>query len=92
MVILTPPMGRGFWDFHFVTFKAKNVQAIDSNGAGDIFAGAALNKIIEEDSFLNACKFGNYASSIIVQEKSPRLSIDQYKKLKADYWSDSWNI
>ena len=65
--------------------KAKNVKAIDSNGAGDIFAGAALNKIIEEESFLNACEFGNYASSKIVQEKSPRLSIDQYKKLKADY-------
>ena len=65
--------------------KAKNVKAIDSNGAGDIFAGAALNKIIEEESFLNACKFGNYASSKIVQEKSPRLSVDQYKKLKADY-------
>ena len=69
----------------YAEIKAKNVQAIDSNGAGDIFAGAALNKIIEEDSFLNACKFGNYASSKIVQEKSPRLSIDQYKMLKADY-------
>ena len=67
----------------YAEIKAKNVQAIDSNGAGDIFAGAALNKIIEENSFLNACEFGNYASSIIVQEKSPRLSIDQYKMLKA---------
>ena len=69
----------------YAEIKAKSVKAIDSNGAGDIFAGAALNKIIEGDSFLNACEFGNYASSIIVQEKSPRLSIDQYKKLKADY-------
>ena len=69
----------------YAEIKAKSVKAIDSNGAGDIFAGAALNKIIEGDSFLNACEFGNYASSIIVQEKSPRLSIDQYIKLKADY-------
>ena len=69
----------------YAEIKAKKVQAIDSNGAGDIFAGAALNKIIEENSFLNACEFGNYASSKIVQEKSPRLSIDQYKMLKADY-------
>ena len=69
----------------YAEIKAKSVKAIDSNGAGDIFAGAALNKIIEGDSFLNACEFGNFASSIIVQEKSPRLSIDQYKKLKADY-------
>ena len=42
-------------------------------------------KIIEENSFLNACEVGNYASSKIVQEKSPRLSIDQYKMLKANY-------
>ena len=76
----------------YAEIKAKKVQAIDSNGAGDIFAGAALNKIIEENSFLNACEFGNYASSKIVQEKSPRLSIDQYKMLKANYWSDSWYI
>ena len=69
----------------YAEIKAKNVKAIDSNGAGDIFAGAALNKIIEEESFLDSCKFGNYASSKIVQEKSPRLSVDQYKKLKADY-------
>ena len=66
---------------------AYKVEAIDSNGAGDIFAGAALHKIIEEHSFIEACKFGNYASSIIVQEKSPRLSVELYKKLKSDYSS-----
>ena len=65
--------------------KAHNVKAIDSNGAGDIFAGAALHKIIEEESFYEACKFGNYASSVIVQEKSPRLSIESYKNLLNGY-------
>ncbi|MAC03716.1 MAG: adenosine kinase [Gammaproteobacteria bacterium] len=65
--------------------KAHSVKAIDSNGAGDIFAGAALHKIIEEESFYEACKFGNYASSVIVQEKSPRLSIESYKNLLNGY-------
>ena len=64
---------------------AYKVEAIDSNGAGDIFAGAALYKVIEGDSLFEACKFGNYASSIIVQEKSPRLTKDGYKGLIDNY-------
>jgi len=65
--------------------SAYKVEAIDSNGAGDIFAGAALHKVIKGESFLEACKFGNYASSIIVQEKSPRLTKDGYKGLINNY-------
>jgi len=65
--------------------SAYKVEAIDSNGAGDIFAGAALHKVIKGESFLEACKFGNYASSIIVQEKSPRLTKDGYKGLIDNY-------
>ena len=72
-------------DGNYAKIEARKVTAIDSNGAGDIFAGAVLHKIIEGKSFIDACKFGNYASSIIVQEKSPRLSVEAYKKLKADY-------
>jgi sugar/nucleoside kinase (ribokinase family) len=71
----------------YAEIEARQVTAIDSNGAGDIFAGAALHKVIEEHSFIEACKFGNYASSIIVQEKSPRLSVELYRKLKSDYSS-----
>ena len=66
---------------------AIKVKAIDSNGAGDIFAGATLHKVVANHKFIDACKFGNYASSIIVQEKSPRLSVESYKKLKTDYSS-----
>ena len=70
---------------NYAEIEARKVKAIDSNGAGDIFAGAALHKVIEGQSFIEACRFGNYASSIIVQEKSPRLSVELYQKLKADY-------
>lgn len=65
--------------------NAYKVSAIDSNGAGDIFAGSSLHKIIKGESFLKACQFGNYASSKIVQEKSPRLSIEEYKKLQEQF-------
>ena len=61
------------------------MDAIDSNGAGDIFAGAALHKVIEGENFAEACRFGNFASSRIVQEKSPRLTIKGYKDLLQDF-------
>ena len=64
------------------------VKAIDSNGAGDIFAGSTLHKIIEGESFFHACEFGNYASSIIVQEKSPRLSKVKYTEIVSNFKRD----
>ena len=63
------------------------VKAIDSNGAGDIFAGSALHKIIQGDNFFEACRFGNFASSIIVQEKSPRLSKNKYAEIIRNFKS-----
>ena len=74
-----------FENNEFNELDAYKVEALDSNGAGDIFAGAALHKVNEGESFLEACKFGNYASSIIVQEKSPRLTKDGYKGLVENY-------
>jgi sugar/nucleoside kinase (ribokinase family) len=65
--------------------KAFKVNAIDSNGAGDIFAGGCLHAIVSGEDFHESCKFGNYASSQIVQEKSPRLSQKGYIKLKENY-------
>ena len=64
---------------------AFKVDAIDSNGAGDIFAGAALHKVIEGENFAEACRFVNFASSRIVQEKSPRLTIKGYKDLLQNF-------
>ena len=74
-----------FENNEFNKLDAYKVEALDSNGAGDIFAGAALHKVNKGESFLEACKFGNYASSIIVQEKSPRLTKDGYKGLLENY-------
>ena len=65
--------------------KAYKVDAIDSNGAGDIFAGGCLHAIISGEDFHESCNFGNYASSQIVQERSPRLTQDRYIKLKENY-------
>ena len=65
--------------------EAHAVKAIDSNGAGDIYAGSVLHKIVQGKNFRKACEFGNFASSIIVQEKSPRLSVEGYKNLQEQF-------
>ena len=74
-----------FEDGKSSNLKAYKVDAIDSNGAGDIFAGGCLHAIISGADFHESCNFGNYASSQIVQERSPRLTQDGYIKLKENY-------
>ena len=74
-----------FEDGKSSNLKAFKVDAIDSNGAGDIFAGGCLHAIISGADFHESCNFGNYASSQIVQERSPRLTQEGYIELKENY-------
>lgn len=58
-------------------FKA---NAIDSNGAGDMFAGATLYKISSGESSKNAAKFGCFLASKGVENYGPRLLDEDYRK------------
>lgn len=51
------------------------VKAIDTNGAGDAFAGGVLYGLTHGYSVQKACKWGNYVASRIVTEIGARLSI-----------------
>ena len=51
-------------------FKA---EAIDTNGAGDTFAGAFLAKLLEHSSLADSARFANYAASCVVAQYKPRL-------------------
>ena len=62
---------------------ANKVDAIDSNGAGDGFAGAFLYGITNGYSFQAAGDLASLTASKIVSQFGPRLSIDDYKKLLA---------
>ena len=57
------------------------VNAIDTNGAGDMFAGAVINKLNNGYNLAESAKFGCFAASEIVQEIGPRLSKEGYKKI-----------
>ncbi len=54
------------------------VKAIDSNGAGDMFAGAFLYAITRGDSFEQAGKLASLASSRVVSQFGPRLPKEEH--------------
>jgi len=61
------------------------VKAIDSNGAGDMFAGAFLASLSQGKSFEYAGAFGCFAAAKVVSQFGPRLSAEQYAQLESQF-------
>ena len=61
--------------------SGKSVTAIDTNGAGDIFAGAFLSAYLTQNTYEKAGFFGNEAAGMLVTQFGPRLSHEQYRSL-----------
>ena len=66
-----------------VEIKPYAVNAVDTNGAGDMFAGAFLYGITHGMSFAQAGDLASKAASQVVADYGPRLSIDAHKALLA---------
>ncbi|MEP1472068.1 MAG: adenosine kinase [Halieaceae bacterium] len=64
------------------------VQAVDSNGAGDMFAGAFLYAITRGEDFPTAGRFASLAAGKIVANYGPRLQAADYPDLRADFFGD----
>ena len=60
-------------------------NAVDTNGAGDMFAGAFLYAINSGHSYGWAAKFANAASSIVVSQFGPRIGKIEYDQLKQQF-------
>ena len=58
------------------------VKAVDSNGAGDMYAGAFLYAINAGHSYALAAKLANQAASKVVSQFGPRIDIIEYQKMK----------
>lgn len=58
------------------------VKAIDTNGAGDMFAGAFLYALTHGHSFEEAGKLASHASAHLVTQYGPRLPADQHHEIK----------
>lgn len=65
----------------FIDIEPYQVNAIDSNGAGDMFAGAFLYGITHGHSYAEAGKLASLASSKIVSQFGPRLDWHQAKEI-----------
>jgi sugar/nucleoside kinase (ribokinase family) len=68
----------------FITIEPYKAKALDTNGAGDMFAGAFLYAINHNHSYAEAGKLASLASSRVVAQYGPRLTPDQVKKVMSD--------
>jgi len=64
-----------------INIDANPVTAVDTNGAGDLFAGAFMYGLTHGLNFEESGKLASKASSQIVSQFGPRLALAQYKSL-----------
>ena len=60
-------------------------KAIDTNGAGDIFAGAALWGLAQGQPITYAARFANFAAARLVTRFGARLPFAEYAQLRAQF-------
>lgn len=60
---------------------AHPVKAIDTNGAGDMFAGAFLYALSKGKTYTEAGQLASKAASVVVSQFGPRLSAEQHAEL-----------
>ena len=66
---------------------AAKVKAIDTNGAGDMFAGAFLYAVTHGHSHAQAAWLANQAAGRVVAQYGNRLSVETMNSIKADFLS-----
>jgi len=64
-----------------INIEPNPVRAIDTNGAGDLFAGAFMYGLTHGMTYEQAGKLASKASSQIVSQFGPRLKLEQYQAL-----------
>lgn len=57
------------------------VNAVDTNGAGDMFAGAFLYGLTQKMGYEKAGQLASKAASVVVSQYGPRLQAEQHKQI-----------
>ncbi len=65
----------------FIDIEPFKVKAVDSNGAGDMFAGAFLYAITHGHTYASAGKLASAAASKVVSQYGPRLKWHQTQEV-----------
>jgi len=68
----------------YISIEPYRVKAVDTNGAGDMFAGAFLYGITHGQSYAEAGKLASLASSRVVTQFGPRLEPSQVQTILSD--------
>ena len=66
-----------------ISIAPHKVKAVDSNGAGDMFAGAFLYAVSAGHNFETAGNLASLAAATTVSSFGPRLPFDAHQKIKA---------
>lgn len=64
-----------------IEISPHSVKAVDSNGAGDMFAGAFLYGITQGHSFFEAGNIASLASAKVVSQFGPRLNAEEHRDI-----------
>ena len=65
--------------------SAVDTELIDTNGAGDMFAGAFLYALTAGRSFEWSARLANYCAARVVAKFGPRLDADEYISVKQKF-------
>lgn len=65
----------------YISVDAPSVNAVDTNGAGDMFAGAFMFAITQGRTYKAAAQLAVKASALVVSQYGPRLASEQYAQL-----------
>ena len=68
-----------------ITVSSSPVKVIDTNGAGDMFAGAFLYAITKGHEPQQAASFATFAAGKLVSHYGPRLTDQQHRELLANH-------
>jgi sugar/nucleoside kinase (ribokinase family) len=86
-VITRGAKGAITFDGHTVSeIPAPNVRAVNTNGAGDMFAGAFLYALSRGEDYARAGEFAALAAAEVVQFFGPRLNRAQCERLRQSYF------
>lgn len=79
--------GAILWDGkELIDIPPHRVQAVDTNGAGDMFAGAFIYALSRGENFPTAGRFASLAAGTIVANYGPRLKPEGYAALRQEFF------
>ena len=62
-----------------------NIDPVDTNGAGDMFAGSFLYALLQNHDLKSCAEFANYGASKVVETFGPRLTQEGYREVLNNY-------